>query len=196
MRMSRGWQVVCLILLGGGGLAFAQVEQLPRSDKAPDKNQAPPRYEPERDKAESSSKSSQIDLSPPADDLKNHPYSGSAIMDANAPDNGGVQEMRPWDPHKAAKDIEVGDFYFKRNNYRAAVDRYQEALEYKPGDALANFRLGQCFEKLNDPTQAVAHYQEYLKILPEGPLAPEARKALDKIAGSEKTQKAEQKQPK
>jgi tetratricopeptide (TPR) repeat protein len=189
------FRLVLWILLGIG-LAFAQVEQLPRSDKAPDKNQAPPRYEPERDKAESSSKSTQIDLSPPADDVKNHPYSGSAIMDTNAADDGGVQEMRPWDPHKAAKDIEVGDFYFKRKNYRAALGRYREALEYKPGDAEANFRMAQCFEKLDDPERAVAHYHEYLKILPQGPLSVDAHKALDKLEGPAKNQKAEQKQPK
>jgi tetratricopeptide (TPR) repeat protein len=189
------FRLVLWILLGTG-LAFAQVEQLPRSDKAPDKNQAPPRYEAERDKAESSSKSTQIDLSPPADDVKNHPYSGSAIMDTNAVDDGGVQEMRPWNPHKAAKDIEVGDFYFKRKNYRAALGRYREALEYKPGDAEANFRMAQCFEKLDDPERAVAHYQEYLKILPQGPLSVDAHKALDKLEGPAKNQKAEQKQPK
>ena len=46
-----------------------------------------------------------------------------------APGNGDVSEFHPWNPHKAAKDIEVGDYYFKeRKNYRAAADRYREAL--------------------------------------------------------------------
>ena len=187
---------LALLLLLGTSLGLAQVDTLPQTGKEPAKNDAPPRYEPDRKNAESSSKSSQIDLSPPADDVKNHPYSGAAVMDANAPDDGGVQEMRPWDPHKAAKDIEVGDFYFKRKNYRAALGRYQEALEYKPGDAVANFRLAQCFEKLDDSQQAVAHYHEYLKILPEGPLSVDAHKALDKLEGADKNQKAEQSQPK
>ena len=42
-----------------------------------------------------------------------------------------MSEFHPWNPHKAAKDIEVGDYYFKRKNYRAAEDRYREALFYK-----------------------------------------------------------------
>ena len=63
--------------------------------------------------------------------------------------------MHPWDPHKAAKDIEVGDFYFRRRNYRAALDRYREALVYKPDDAIANFRLGESFEKLDQPDEAM-----------------------------------------
>jgi tetratricopeptide (TPR) repeat protein len=195
MSMCHVFRLGFLLALGAS-LALAQVDRLPQTGKEPAKNDAPPRYEPDRDKAESSSKSSQIDLSPPPEDVKNHPYSGSATMDANAPEDGGMQEMRPWDPHKAAKDIEVGDFYFKRKNYRAALGRYQEALEYKPGDAVANFRLAQCFEKLDDLQQAVAHYHEYLKILPEGPLSMDAHKALDKLEGPDKNQKAEQTQPK
>ena len=77
--------------------------------------------------------------------------------------SGDVQELHPFDPHRAAKDLEVGDFYFKKKNYRAALDRYQEALFYKPNDALANFRMAQSFEKLNQPDDAVEHYEEYLK---------------------------------
>src|SRR5437879_2887344 len=64
---------------------------------------------------ESSSKDTRIDLSPPSNDEKNHPQSGAAVGDAEDAASD-VQEMRPWDPHKAAKDVEVGDFYFKRKN--------------------------------------------------------------------------------
>src|ERR1700674_5536721 len=44
----------------------------------------------------------------------------------------GTDEARvyPFDPHKAGKDIEVGEFYLKRKNYRAALDRFTEALNY------------------------------------------------------------------
>jgi tetratricopeptide (TPR) repeat protein len=181
----------CVVLLFAG-YALAQVETLPSDGKAPSKNQAPPRSqedqqsgvankEASREGGFSSSKNTQIDISPPADDIKNHPDSGAAIMDANSDANPDVQEMRPWDPHRAAKNIEVGDYYFKQKNYRAALDRYKEALEYKPNDAVANFHLAQCYEKLNDTDQAAKHFQEYLKILPQGELAPVARKELDKL---------------
>lgn len=129
---------------------------------------------------ESSSKDTRVDLSPPSDDQKNHPQSGAAIVDA---EDGAsdVQEMHPWDPHKAAKDVEVGDFYFKRKNYHAALERYKDALIYKPNDALANFRLAECFQKTGNASEAVTHYQEYLKILPHGPLAPDAEKELERL---------------
>jgi tetratricopeptide (TPR) repeat protein len=133
-----------------------------------------------RSAEESSSKDTRIDLSPPSDDQKNHPQSGAAVGDAEDAASD-VQEMHPWDPHKAAKDVEVGDFYFKRKNYHAALERYKEALVYKPNDAVANFRLAECLEKTGNPGEAVAHYQEYLKILPHGPLSPDAQKALERL---------------
>src|SRR5258708_28129011 len=129
---------------------------------------------------ESSSKDTRIDLSPPSDDQKSHPQSGAAVVDAEDAASD-VQEMHPWDPHKAAKDIEVGDFYFKRKNYRAALERYKEALIYKPNDAIANFRLAECSEKTGNPADAVTHYQEYLKILPQGPFAADAQQAVARL---------------
>src|SRR6202163_1235801 len=134
------------------------------------------------DVGESSSKDTQVDLSPPADDAKKHPNSSSAIAAAEA-EATGVAEFHPWDPHKAAKDVEVGDFYFKRKNYRAAEDRYREALLYKDNDAIATFRLAICLEKMDEPDDARKEYESYLKILPHGPQAEEGRKAIDRLKG-------------
>lgn len=137
-----------------------------------------------RETEESSSKDTRIDLGPPADDAKKHPQSGAAVSDAeNAASD--VQEFKAWDPHKAAKDIEVGDFYFKRKNYRAALERYKEALIYKPNDAIANFKSGECQEKTGNPQEAVPYYEAYLKILPHGPLSADAQKALDRLKASD-----------
>ena len=133
-----------------------------------------------RQAEESSSKDTRVDLSPPANDQKNHPQSGAAMVDAED-SASDVQEMHPWDPHKAAKDVEVGDFYFKRKNYKAALERYKDALIYKPNDAVANFRLAECLEKTGSPSDAVTYYREYLKILPHGPLAPDAEKELERL---------------
>jgi tetratricopeptide (TPR) repeat protein len=176
-----------LLLFSFGGWAVAQQQPTPGP------NDEPPRSErnSERNKeaGESSSRDTRIDLSPPKDDAKNHPYSGAAVSDAAAEVSPDVQEFHPWDPHKALKDIEVGDFYLKRKNYRAALDRYQEALVWKPNDAISNFRMAQCFEKLSQPEEARTHYEEYLRILPHGPLSAEAQKGLEKLKGpSEKNQ--------
>lgn len=135
---------------------------------------------------ESSSKDTQVDLSPPPDDAKDHPDSAAAVSDAeeeSGANSSQVEEFHQWNPHKAMKDIEVGDFYFRQQNYKAALSRYQEALLYKPNDAIANFRSAECFEKLNSPQDAVEHYQAYLKVMPHGPLSRDAEKALAKLQG-------------
>src|ERR1700731_927338 len=93
--------------------------------------------------------------------------------------DSAVGEFHTWNPHKAAKSVEVGDFYFKRKNYRAAEDRYREALSYKDNDAIATFRLAVCLEKLERPGDARAEYESYLKILPHGPQAEEAQKGTE-----------------
>ena len=152
-------------------------------------NLAPPRSDSVNadalDDGVSSSKDSQIDLSPPSDDVKAHPQSSELLKDVEESPSGAgdVAEFHPWDPHKAAKDVEVGDFYFKRKNYRAAEDRYREALLYKENDAVATFRLAVCLEKLDQPDGAQHEYESYLKILPHGPEAEVAQKAIDRLRG-------------
>jgi tetratricopeptide (TPR) repeat protein len=155
----------------------------PRSDQArPDQNQNKDR---ETEAGESSSRDTRIDVSPPKDDVKNHPGAGSAA-DAEPDTTSDVQEMHPWNPYRAMKDEEVGDYYFKRKSYAAALARYQDALDWKENDAVANFRMAECLEKLDRPAEAIPHYQEYLRILPEGPLSKDAKKALEKLGAAEK----------
>jgi tetratricopeptide (TPR) repeat protein len=145
-----------------------------KSGTPPPKNPPPPRSEPVEDPNESSSRSTigdirDPDAAPPRSD-----------EDEEAA-NSDVQEMHPWDPHRAEHNVEVGDYLMKRKSYRAAESRYREALEYKPNDAIATFRLAVVLEKMGEREEARQHYQEYLKILPRGPLAGDARKALERL---------------
>lgn len=134
----------------------------------------PPRTAPPPDAPGSStSKDDKIDIAPPANDTKEHPDAGL--------DNPDIGEFHPFDPHRAAKDVEVGAFYFKRQNYRAAISRYRSALLYKPNDAIATFSLAEALEKAGDAHEAVKNYQAYLKILPYGPKAKDAHKALERL---------------
>src|SRR5690242_10246914 len=139
-------------------------DPVPHSDD--DQQTAPPLGE-----NESSSKQTQIDISPPKDDAAKHPDS----------DVSDVTEMHTWNPHKAQKDIEVGEFYFKRKNYHAAEERYREALEYKPGDAIATYRLGEVLDAQGHTAEAVENYEQYLKIPSNGKFTAEAKRALTRL---------------
>lgn len=172
----------CLCFLG---VAAAQddsspVQQVPTGKSAPppkDNAASPPRSD-NVPAGESSSKQTQIDVSPPANDTKSHPEAG---LDSSS----DVDEFTPYNPMKAMKDVEVGDFYYKQDNYVAAISRYREALEYKPHDGEATFKLAQVLDKTGDIAGATQNYEDYLKILPNGPHAKKAREALEKIKTAE-----------
>lgn len=157
--MNVNYRWFALLLLAFSAMLWAQ--DVPKGDPG----------QPPRSDVESSSNDTKIDTSPPPDDLKNHPNS----------DVDDVMEFHAWDPHKAQKMIEVGDFYYKRDNYRAAASRYQEALFYKPKDAEATFKLAQALEKLKHFDDARDNYAAYLKIIPKGKEADEARRALERM---------------
>lgn len=123
---------------------------------------------------ESSSRNTKIDLSPP-------PGEAAAPGVGTTSDSGDVQEMKPWDPHKAEKNVEIGDFYFKRGNYRAAESRYKEALYWKDNEAIAMFRLAQAQEKLGEFADAHKNYSAYLSVLPRGEFAAEAKASLERL---------------
>ena len=161
------------------GVSAAQdappVEQVPTDKSAPpppDNRKQPPRSD-NVPAGESSSKQTQVDVSPPANDASSHPEANLG--------NGDADEFAPYNPMKALKDVEVGDFYMKRENYTAAVSRYREALEYKPHDAEATFKLAEALNKTGDFAGATENYQAYLKILPNGPYSKKAKEALAKL---------------
>jgi tetratricopeptide (TPR) repeat protein len=139
-----------------------------QSTKAP---QIPTNRTPPRSDDESSSNQTRIDLSPPTGDAMAHP------------DGGHLAEMdvHEWNPLRAMKDVEVGDYYFRLGNYRAALSRYLEALQFKPHDAAATFKLAQALEKTKEFDEARFRYQEYLAILKDGPSAGEAKRALERL---------------
>lgn len=141
-----------------------QDQRGPQQPRVPQNQPLPRSSNPE----ESSSKETRVPLTPPAGETGSAPGSD-------------VEELHPYDPHLADKDVEVGDFYFKRNNYRAAASRYAEALEYMPSHAAATYKLAEAQEKLGKNTQARANYQKYLKILPSGEYAGLAKKALERL---------------
>jgi len=188
---------VSLILLLAFGTALAQNSSSQSaggqsSTPAPSKAQAhTPNLEPPHsdrvnaaslgnEPGESSSKDDAIDLSPPAGDDQTHPHSADVLVDEGS-GASDPSEIHPWNPHQAAKDVEVGDYYFKRKNYIAAEARYRDALLYKDNDAIATYHLAICLEKMDRPDEAIAEYENYLKILPYGPEAPAAKKAIERL---------------
>jgi tetratricopeptide (TPR) repeat protein len=146
-----------------------QPTQVPDETQQQPEQPAPPA--PQLEQRESSSNDSRINLDA-------QPRPPQPAETAGDPDD---KLLLPYDPHRAEKDIEVGNYYLRLKNYRAALDRFNDALRYKPHDADATYGLAVTEEKLDLLSQAYQNYQAYLKLLPGGPHAKEAQDASKRL---------------
>ncbi len=93
----------------------------------------------------------------------------------NAPDQPA------WDPLRAEKDIEVGQYYMRKGDLDAAIDRFQDATTAKPGYALPFRYLGEAQEKKGQKKQAIKSYQRYLDLYPHADDAEKIKKKIEKL---------------
>ncbi len=87
-------------------------------------------------------------------------------------------------PPGPAKSVEIGNFYLKRHKYKAAISRFQEAIQARPDYAPAYLGLGRTYEKMNMKQKALDAYQAYLDKLPSDKDAEEAKdvhRAMDRL---------------
>ncbi len=76
----------------------------------------------------------------------------------------GAEEVPPEpDPQKAKEHVEVGDFYYKRQNYTAAAERYREAIQFNPKWATAYEKLVRVLEKQNAFGEAVTVCEQFVQ---------------------------------
>ncbi|HEX3876061.1 MAG TPA: tetratricopeptide repeat protein [Bryobacteraceae bacterium] len=86
-----------------------------------------------------------------------------------------------FNPLQAKKDIEVGNEYAKKHNFRAAANRFTDATKHNDQDAEAWLRLGEAQERLKDHQAAREAYSKYLEIASDAKNANDIRKRLDKL---------------
>jgi tetratricopeptide (TPR) repeat protein len=91
-----------------------------------------------------------------------------------------------FDPKLAANDVQVGQFYLNREDYKGAYARFKEATKVDPGNSDAVFYLAEAARKMNQTPEAVENYQLYLDAVPDGSKAKDARKALRDLNASAK----------
>jgi tetratricopeptide (TPR) repeat protein len=86
-----------------------------------------------------------------------------------------------WDPLRAEKDLEVGQYYMRKGDVDAAIDRFQDATTAKPGYAVPFRFLGEAQEKKGLKKQAIASYSRYLDLYPHAEDGDKIRKKIDKL---------------
>jgi len=96
---------------------------------------------------------------------------------AEGKDEAEVTKPKEYDPSLAEKSFNIGNFYYKKKNYDAAVDRYREALEYRPDLVKARDALQRAC------TRALADHEAYIR---KNPNALDLAQHREKIAKLEK----------
>jgi tetratricopeptide (TPR) repeat protein len=93
----------------------------------------------------------------------------------NAPD------QPKWDPLRAEKDMQVGEYYMHKGDLDAAIDRFEDATLAKPGYAVPFRFLGEAQEKKGLKKQAIKSYQRYLDLYPKAEDKDKVLKRIDKL---------------
>ena len=109
------------------------------------------------------------------------------------PANNGEEEIPPeedkslsvteysFNPLQAEKELQTGNYYFKKGSYRAAASRFREATRWNGGLSDAWLRLAEAEEKLKDRPAAKEAYTKYLALAADAKNAPEIRKKIAKM---------------
>jgi len=91
-------------------------------------------------------------------------------------DEGLVVKQYAFNPIQAAKELQVGRFYLKKGNFRAAAQRFEEATRWDGNNAEAYRMLGEAKEKQKDLAAARRAYAKYLELAPDAKDAAAIRK--------------------
>jgi hypothetical protein len=88
---------------------------------------------------------------------------------------------KSFDKKRVAEDLELGDAYMKKRNYRAAEFRFADVPQYEPDNPEAIFKLAEALQNLGRKAEACTQYKNYLEIEPSGAFSDRAKKGLQKL---------------
>lgn len=84
-------------------------------------------------------------------------------------------------PFLAEKSVEVGNYYFKKKRYAAAISRYLDAIKYKPNYTDAYKLLAKTYEVTNNKADAINTYAKYLAQYPRSESADEFKQEIKRL---------------
>lgn len=153
--MSR-W--IAALLLAGAGSLTAQSQPPPQQTPA-----QPPASQPQLQKKRTPPPTSDKEEVPPEED------------------NAVGEKEYSFNPLQAQKELQTGNYYYKKGSYRAAEGRFKEATLWNNGYDEAWLRLGETEEKLHDKKAAHDAYEKYVAVASDQKKAAEVRKKLDHL---------------
>ncbi len=134
----------------------------------------PPPFKPPEQKADT-----------PAEQKTDTPKKAESAVDkAELPpeeDKSDEPKTFSFNPVESKKMVTIGDQYFKKGNFVAAISRYDEATKWNDGNAEAWLRLGEAQEKKGNAKAARTAYQKFLDLQPDAKNAKDVQNRLAKL---------------
>jgi tetratricopeptide (TPR) repeat protein len=93
-------------------------------------------------------------------------------------DDSAAPEKFVLNPLESERNVKVGNFYWHKGAFRAALKRYEYATKYNPSSPEAFFKVGEAEEKLKNRDAAKLAYRKVLDLAPDSKLGREAKKKL------------------
>ena len=87
------------------------------------------------------------------------------------------------DPARSRENLNIGNHYFKRRNYTAAISRYIDAIKWQENSIPAHEALARAYEKKGDFAEAI---QTLEAVIEKNPGSSKNRGFQSKIAGLRK----------
>jgi len=100
--------------------------------------------------------------------------------EANPPEEDASVAPKTYvlNPLESERNIKVGNLYWAKKNYRAALSRYQDATRYNPSSQEAFYKVGETEKKLKHDNAAKVAFQKVIQLAPDSKLAQEAKRKL------------------
>jgi tetratricopeptide (TPR) repeat protein len=96
---------------------------------------------------------------------------------------------------KLKEDLDTGEFYAEKKNWKAAQSRFADAFALDKENANAVWGLAEAERHLQMYKEASEHYQLFLTYDPDGPHSKAARKALDQVLSAQPSSSSSLKSP-
>jgi outer membrane protein assembly factor BamD (BamD/ComL family) len=100
---------------------------------------------------------------------------------AEGKDADSAEAPKEPNPLLSEQNFNIGNFYYKKKNYSAAIRRYLDAIEYQPGSARACDALARAYEKNDQAEKAIAALKEFIEKNPNSPKLTDFKTRLAKL---------------
>jgi pentatricopeptide repeat protein len=92
-----------------------------------------------------------------------------------------AEQPKEYNPALASQNLKVGDYYFRKKNYDAAIERYLEAIGFQPSLSDAYTALARAYEKNGNLSKAIQVFKEFVQKNPDSPKVVEFQSQAEKL---------------